>query len=105
MVGYNIPLSQRWRIDLAAGIHSDISLARSFRGEFSDSYEHSSSFSNFILGTAQLNAGLSYSVNEKISVKITPQISYLLYSKSKTNLHFFSRSLWIGGQVGCYFHL
>ena len=105
MVGYNLPLSQRWKLDFAAGIHNDISLAKSIRSEFANSYEHSSNFSNFILSTAQLNAGLSYSVNEKISFKIAPQLSYLLYTKSKTSLHFFNRSLWIGGQVGCYFHL
>ncbi|PHR46221.1 MAG: hypothetical protein COA32_11755 [Fluviicola sp.] len=104
-VGYSIPLQSRWTIDLSLGINYNLSISRSENSIDWKSKNTFANFNDFHLNTAEFNIGISYFVNKKISLNLSPQLSYLLFYKEQSPKRYFHRNLWIGGQFGLYYHL
>jgi hypothetical protein len=104
-VGYNIPLKGRWAIDLSTGINYNLSISRSEKNIEWNSKNTYDNFAEFHLSTAEFNIGISCLVNEKISLNLSPQLSYLLFYKEQSPKRYFQRNLWLGGQFGVYYHL
>lgn len=104
-IGYNIPLKERWAIDLSTGINYNLSISRSEKKIDWKSKKIFGNFTDFHLSTAEFNIGISYFVSEKISVNLSPQLSYLLFYKEQSSKRYFHRNLWFGGQFGLLFHL
>lgn len=104
-VGYNMPLKGSWAIDLSTGVNYNISF---YRGEKNMDWKSKKTFENFNdfnLSTAEFIVGISYFVNEKISVNLSPQLSYLLFYSEQSPKRYFHRNLWFGGEFGLRFHL
>ncbi|MEX1190651.1 MAG: DUF3575 domain-containing protein [Brumimicrobium sp.] len=104
-VGYNIPLKERWALDFSTGVNYNISIARSEKNIEPKSKNTFNNFSNFQMSTAEFNVGVSYFMNDRVSFKLSPQLSYLMFYKEKVHFRYFQKQLWLGGQFGCYFHL
>jgi len=103
--GYNIFLKSRWWMNLSAGINYNLSILRTesiIGAEYKNTFEN---FADFQLSTAEFNIGISYFVSEKISVNLSPQLSYLLFYKEQEPKRYFHRNLWFGGEFGLHFHL
>lgn len=104
-VGYNILLKGRWAIDLSTGINYNLSISRSEKNIESKSKNTFGNFADFQLSAAEFNIGISYFVNEKISINLSPQLSYLLFYKEQNPKRYFHKNLWLGGKFGVYYHL
>ncbi|MEX2483715.1 MAG: hypothetical protein WED10_04120 [Brumimicrobium sp.] len=104
-VGYNFPLKGRWAIDLSTGVNYNLSISRSEKNIESKSKNTFGNFADFQISTAEFNIGISYFVNEKISLNLSPQLNYLLFYKEQSPKRYFHRSIWFGGEFGVYYHL
>ena len=104
-IAYSIPLKSRWAIDLSAGINYNLSILRSEKNSEGNSNDTYGNFANFQLSTTEFNVGITYFVNEKFSVKLAPQLNYLLFFKEQSTKRYFHRNFWFGGRFGVFFKL
>lgn len=92
-LGYAINLAPRWKLQLETGISNH--WVGAHKGQ-----NYTWLNNGFFMNTAHFQTGVSYMINEKMSLDFSPQVGYLIYSGNPYIQQASQRKIWIGCRLG-----